>query len=100
MSAVNIHAEGQPEAGTILGGGEGETEKEWQGCNPLAQRGLMCFFNAEPPPSGCWLVKQLSWFGFKPKESPQSVLNEKDMELEHTQKDSHQEYVCAQGVGE
>lgn len=36
MSAVNIHTEGQLEAGTILGGGEGETEKEWQGCNPLA----------------------------------------------------------------
>lgn len=48
----------------------------------------MCFFNAEPPPSGCLLVKQLSWFGFKPKESPQSVLNEKDMELGHTYKDS------------
>lgn len=37
MSAVNIHKEGQLEAGTTLGGGgEGETEKEWQGCNPLA----------------------------------------------------------------
>lgn len=59
----------------------------------------MCFFNTEPPPPGCLLVKQLSWFGFKPKESPQSVLNENDMELEHTGKDSHGECVCAGGWG-
>lgn len=32
MSAVNIHMEGQREVGTISGGGEGETDKEGQGC--------------------------------------------------------------------
>lgn len=36
MSAVNIRSEGQLEAVTVLGGGEGETEREWQGCDPLA----------------------------------------------------------------
>lgn len=31
MSAVNIHSEGQLEAGTIPGGGAGEPEEEGQG---------------------------------------------------------------------
>lgn len=29
--------------------------------------GLMYFFNTDPPPSGCLLVKQLRVFGVKPK---------------------------------
>lgn len=60
----------------------------------------MRFFNTDPPPSGCLLVKPLKLFGLEPKEggrrrgnkgetgfhlkkeSPPSVLNEKDMVLE------------------
>lgn len=78
----------------------------------------MCFFNTEPPPWRCLLVKQLSWFGFKPKEgwgcwmgeksrfpictneSPQSALNEKDPALEYTWRDSRWDHMWGWGVSQ
>lgn len=68
MSAVNIHMEGQREVGTISGGGEGQTEKEGQGCLLWLGGNWSISSLTEPPPSGCLLVKQLNLFRLKPKE--------------------------------
>lgn len=99
MSALDIHREGQREAVTVWGRGRRD-RKRMARLQYSGVEGNDVFLHTEPPPSGRWLIKQLSLFGFKPKacwgegegersrfsrlknESTKSVLNEKDMVLE------------------